>query len=231
MVNKKNPDLLSVGSDRSPTRAREDYVKAIYQLGRGEPVKAAALARYLNVSRVSVSKAKRVLEKDGLLERESAPSSPLHLSRRGCALAVAMVRRHRVLETFLHRSLRVPLERVHAEAERIEHVISDDLALRIAKLIGKPAFDPHGHAIPYGDHVPATQPLRCLTDLAVGARARVVSLDDRDDAGVAALAAAGILPGCALRIENAQRHKLVVRKGKQTIPLPRRYAALVRIAT
>lgn len=229
MVNKKH-DLLTVGSDRSPARAREDYVKAIYQLGRGEPVKAAALARYLNLSRVAVSKAKRLLEKDGLLERESAPSSPLHLTPRGCTLAVAMVRRHRVLETFLHRSLGVPLERVHAEAERIEHVISDDLALRIAKLLGRPTSDPHGHPIPYGAHVPPAKPLRCLTDIAVGARARVVSLDDRDDAGVAALAAAGVLPGCALQVENAQRDRVVVRKGKRRISLQRRYAALVRIA-
>jgi DtxR family Mn-dependent transcriptional regulator len=230
MVNKRQRALLSVGSDRSPARAREDYVKAIYQLGRGEPVKAAALARYLKVSRVSVSKAKRALEKDGLLERGAAPSSPLHLTRRGCALAIAMVRRHRVLETFLHRSLGLPLERLHAEAERIEHVISDDVALRIAKLLGKPAFDPHGHPIPYGEQAPAAKPLRCLTDLAVGTRGRVVSLDDRDDAGVAALAAAGVLPGCALRIEDVQRDRLLVRKGNRTIPLPRRYAALVRIA-
>ena len=62
-----------------------------------------------------------------------------------------MVRRHRLLETFLHRSLRMPLERLHAEAERIEHVISDDVALRIAKMLGHPKADPHGHPIPYGD--------------------------------------------------------------------------------
>ncbi len=92
----KPAELLSVGSDRSPARAREDYVKAIYQLGGGEPVRAAALARYLNVSRVSVSKAKRLLEAEGLLETKRTPSQPLHLSARGERLAVAMVRRHRV---------------------------------------------------------------------------------------------------------------------------------------
>ena len=80
MANVTDRGLLSVGSDRSPARAREDYVKAIYQLGAEGPVRAAALARYLKVSRVSVSKAKRALEAEGLLEREKASSQPLRLS-------------------------------------------------------------------------------------------------------------------------------------------------------
>ncbi|MBV8067520.1 MAG: MarR family transcriptional regulator, partial [Candidatus Eremiobacteraeota bacterium] len=83
-------ELLAVGSDRSPARAREDYVKAIYQLGTEGPVRAAALARYLNVSRVSVSKAKRQLEAEGLLEAQRDPMQPLRLSRRGEKLAIAM---------------------------------------------------------------------------------------------------------------------------------------------
>jgi DtxR family Mn-dependent transcriptional regulator len=227
MANKRA--LLSVGTDRSPSRAREDYVKAIYQLGGGAPVRAAALARYLRVSRVSVSKAKRLLETQGLLEVQSKPSAPLALSRRGEKLAVAMVRRHRLLETFLHRSLGVPLERVHAEAERIEHVISDDVALRIAALLGRPRRDPHGHPIPYGDALPSA-PLPSLVTLAVGRRARVASLDDRDDDGVAALAAAGVLPGSLLRMERNEPHRVVVRRGRRLIALRRRYAALVRIA-
>ena len=75
MANKA--ELLAIGA-RLPTRAREDYVKAIYQMGSGEPVRAAAVARYLAVSRVSVSKAKRLLESDGLLEHGVA-AEPLAL--------------------------------------------------------------------------------------------------------------------------------------------------------
>jgi DtxR family transcriptional regulator, Mn-dependent transcriptional regulator len=231
MANKKPSDLLAVGSDRSPTRAREDYVKAIYQLGSDGPVRAAALARYLRVSRVSVSKAKRLLEAEGLLEAESAPSRPLRLSRRGQTLAVAMVRRHRLLETFLHRSLHVPLERVHAEAERIEHVISDDVALRIAELLHRPERDPHGHPIPYGDAAPRRKPLPTLASLTAGSSARVVSLDDRDEEAVASLAAAGVLPGATLRVESWERGRVLVRCGKRTLALRRRYAERVRIAT
>ncbi|HET6276824.1 MAG TPA: metal-dependent transcriptional regulator [Candidatus Cybelea sp.] len=225
----KPVELLSVGSDRSPARAREDYVKAIYQLGRGEPVRAAALARYLNVSRVSVSKAKRLLEAEGLLESTRSPSQPLHLSARGERLAVAMVRRHRVLETFLHRTLHVPLERIHAEAERIEHVISDDVALRIASLLGHPRWDPHGHPIPYGDTIARREPQPSLETLAAGSKARVLSLDDRDDTAVAAIAAAGLLPGSALRVERVERDRIFVRLGRRLVAVRRAHAAMVRV--
>jgi DtxR family Mn-dependent transcriptional regulator len=229
--NKNTPGLLTVGSDRSPSRAREDYVKAIYQLGGGAPVRAAAVARYLNVSRVSVSKAKRLLEAAGLLEAQATPAQPLQLSRKGRALAVAMVRRHRLLETFLHRSLSVPLERVHSEAERIEHVISDDLALRIATFLDQPRSDPHGHPIPYDDAPAAIGPLHTLAGVGVGARARVVSLDDRDDEAVGALAAAGVLPGTTVRVERSDRARLRVRCGKRVVSVSRRHAEMVRIAT
>lgn len=230
MANRRSIELLSVGSDRSPARAREDYVKAIFQLGADGPVRAAALARYLKVSRVSVSKAKRLLEAERLLEPEATPSQPLRLTRRGQSLAVAMVRRHRLLETFLHRSLRVPLERVHAEAERIEHVISDDVALRIAALLKHPESDPHGHPIPYGDTL-SRHRLPTLASLAAGSRARVVSLDDRDDEAVAALAAAGVLPGTRWRVEGSDRSRVLVRSGKRALALRRRYAERVRIGT
>jgi DtxR family transcriptional regulator, Mn-dependent transcriptional regulator len=232
MANKSSSDLLAVGSDRSPSRAREDYVKAIYQLSAQGPVRAAALARYLCVSRVSVSKAKRLLEAQGLLEREAVGSQPLRLTARGCELAIAMVRRHRLLETFLHRSLGVPLERVHAEAERIEHVISDDLALRIAALLHYPRSDPHGHVIPYdGQGEASRKALPTLATLPAGSRTRVISLDDRDDDGVAALAAAGLLPGTSLRVERHERDKILVRCGKRVVALRRAYAAMVRVGT
>ena len=231
MANKDSRELLCVGSDRSPARAREDYVKAIYQLGAGGPVRAAALARYLNVSRVSVSKAKRLLESDGLLEHRKQPSQPLCLSNRGNKLAVAMVRRHRLLETFLHRALGMPLDRIHAEAERIEHVISDDIALRIAALLRHPRSDPHGHPIPYGDGVVPRKPLPTLASLAAGSKARVVSLDDRDDEAVAALAAAGVLPGSTLRVERNDRGRVFVRRGNRVVALRRYHAEMVRIGT
>ena len=231
MANNRQTELLAVGSDRSPLRAREDYVKAIYQLGGGEPVRAAAVARYLDVSRVSVSKAKRLLQADGLLEDSRAPSEPLRLTRRGRTLAVAMVRRHRLLETFFYRSLRMPLERLHAEAERIEHVISDDVALRIAEMLGHPKTDPHGHAIPYDDAAPNDRDLTTLAAIAPGVLTRVVSLDDRDDKAVGVLAQLGILPGASVCVVSSAAGRMRVRCGKRSVDLRRQHAEMVRVAT
>jgi DtxR family Mn-dependent transcriptional regulator len=136
-----------------------------------------------------------------------------------------------VLETFLHRALGISLERVHPEAERIEHVISDDLAMRIAALLGRPECDPHGHPIPYGDGDARRKPLPTLATLPIGGSARVVSLDDRDENAVATLAAAGVLPGSRLRVERCERARIFVRRGNRVVGLLRSHAAMVRIAT
>lgn len=224
-------DMLEVGSDRSSTRAREDYVKAIYQLGYAEPVKAADVARYLGVSPVSVSKAKRILERDGLLEKSDRPTDRLVLTRAGRELAIGIIRRHRLLETFLYRSLEVPLELLHAEAERIEHVISDEIAERFAKHLGFPTSDPHGHVIPYGDDDAHDHRLPSLTEIAAPRAIRVVSLDDRDAAAVRALADAGILPGVEATLSVVERDAVVIDCDGRSVRLPAARAALVRVAT
>src|SRR5580700_6697540 len=99
--------------DRSRERAREDYVKAIYHLTGDAPVRAASLARHLRVSRATVSKSRRVLEAAGLVQASRGRTDTVRLTTKGLRLAVRMVRRHRLIETFLHRTLAVPLERVH----------------------------------------------------------------------------------------------------------------------
>ncbi|MGP6157591.1 MAG: metal-dependent transcriptional regulator [Vulcanimicrobiaceae bacterium] len=221
--------VLEVGSDRSATRAREDYVKAVYQLGDDGPVKAADVARHLGVSPVSVSKAKRSLQRDGLLDADEASTNVLRLTRAGRELAVAMVRRHRLLETFMHRLLGIPLERVHAEAERIEHAISEDIAQRLAELMGNPACDPHGHAIPYslGEARRSHDPR--LTSVSVGTHVLVSSLDDRDAAAVRALSEAGVLPGLRAAVLAGDDQRVVLRCGKREVALSAQHAARVRV--
>src|SRR6202011_1657265 len=142
--------MVNTGADRSPERARQDYVKVIYQLGLDTPVRAAELARHLGVTRASVSKFKRMLEREKLLHAARRPTDAVRLTKKGQELAVRMVRRHRLVETFLHATLRVPLDRIHSEAERIEHAISDDVSKRLARFLDHPAVDPHGHRIPTG---------------------------------------------------------------------------------
>ncbi|MGB8204932.1 MAG: metal-dependent transcriptional regulator [Candidatus Baltobacteraceae bacterium] len=221
--------MLEAGSDRSATRAREDYVKAVFQLGDDGPVKAADVARHLGVSPVAVSKAKRALQRDGLLEPDAAASSVLRLTRAGRELAVAMVRRHRLLETFMHRLLGVPLERVHAEAERIEHAISEDVAQRLARLMGNPARDPHGHAIPYTSAAARQAGDQRLSAVPAGTRVLISSLDDRDARALRALAGAGILPGVRAAVLAGDGQQVRLRCGKREIVLPAQQAALVRV--
>jgi DtxR family Mn-dependent transcriptional regulator len=225
----KRDPVLEAGSDRSATRAREDYVKAVYQLGDDGPVKAADVARHLGVSPVAVSKAKRSLQRDGLLEADEAATSVLRLTRSGRELAVAMVRRHRLLETFMHRLLGVPLERVHAEAERIEHAISEDIAQRLAELMGNPARDPHGHAIPYSLGEARRSGGPRLTSVSPGTRVEISSLDDRDAHAVRALADAGVLPGLRAAVLAGDGQRVRLRCGKREIVLPAHQAAMVRV--
>ena len=209
-------------SDRSPERAREDYVKAIYHLSGHAPVRAADLARYLRVSRASVSKSRRVLEAAGFVRasrgvRAGGHVDALRLTPKGLELAVNMVRRHRLVETFLHRELKVPLERVHADAEKIEHTISDDIARRLAAFLGNPVTDPHGHPIP-----PAHSSVVAARDLSLaearrGDRVVITALDDRDDASVKYLSSRGILPGVRVTVVNVGASGVRVRSGRKNL--------------
>ena len=113
--------MVNASQDRSRERARQDYCKAILQEGDGRAVKPADVARRLGVSRASVSKLAHELARGGYIR--DLGGGQLQLTAKGHKLAVDMVRRHRIVETFLHQALGVPLERLHAEAERIEHSI------------------------------------------------------------------------------------------------------------
>src|ERR1700730_13502054 len=173
--------MVNKGGDRWPDRARQDYLKAIFLAGGGEAAKAADVARRLSVSRASVSKLVRVLERDGLVARK-AGGQALHLTAKGRRVALGVVRRHRIVESFLHRELAVPLDRLHAEAERIEHAVSDDVAQRLEPFMHFPELDPHGDAIP-----DARGRVRRVVDAPLlnahkGETLRVSRIDDRDPA-------------------------------------------------
>jgi DtxR family Mn-dependent transcriptional regulator len=229
MGNLAEERMLEVGSDRSAGRAREDYVKAIYQLGEEGIVRAADVARHLGVTPVAVSKARRILERELLVEKGGAGPDGLHLTKQGRDLALAMVRRHRLLETFLYTALNIPLHRIHAEAERIEHVFSDDLAERLAKLMGRPEFDPHGHPVPYGSQPRPARPAR-LTRFGPGTAIRVVSLDDRDEEAVKALAAAGVLPGLRAVVHATGAASVHLKWKDKIARLSRVHAEMVRVS-
>lgn len=131
------------------SQTAEEYLRALYYLQeKNGTAKASQLADYLGISKAGVSEMLRVLGKKGLLR--ARPYSPARLTSQGLCLAKKMTFRHRVLEFFLSRKLGMPPGRVHEEASRMEHAISDDATRRLYLMLGRPKQDPHGSPIiPY----------------------------------------------------------------------------------
>jgi len=180
----------------------EDYLKTIYALvSRGEPVTTSGLAHELGVSPPSVSAMAKRLQTEQLLQR---PGGGWVLTERGEQAALRVIRRHRLVETFLARTLGMGWDEVHAEAEVLEHVLSDRLEERIDAALGHPTHDPHGDPIPprHGQHTEAVgQPLDAAP---AGCRFRVERVSDRDSAALRYLSALGIAPGVVLDVEEPE---------------------------
>ncbi|MBM4118826.1 metal-dependent transcriptional regulator [bacterium] len=127
--------------------AREDYLTALLRLGEcGGAVSTTALAARLGVAPASATGMLKTLAREGLVAHEryrGAQLSPLGRER-----ALAVVRRHRLVETFLVGTLGLPADRVHAEAHRLEHALSDEVVERLDHWLGRPERDPHGSPIP-----------------------------------------------------------------------------------
>lgn len=173
----------------------QDYLKVIWSATEwgGPPMTTKTLARRFQTTQANVSETVRRLAGQGLLHYQ--PYRPVSLTAAGSAYAVAMVRRHRLLETFLVETLHYGWNEVHDEAERMEHAVSEGLVQRIAALLGEPEADPHGDPIPRADgtipHVPGACPLHG----AEPGRYTVVRVSDSDPATLVRLDALGVRPG------------------------------------
>jgi DtxR family Mn-dependent transcriptional regulator len=211
-------------------RAREDYAKAIHQLGGGEPVAAVDLARYLGVSRAAVTKFRRVLESCGLVRTATTRTEPIRLTARGQALAIGMIRRHRLVETFLHRTLDVPLDKLHAQAEAIEHVISDEVADRLERFLGNPDVDPHGHPIGEGPRARPHALRTVLSQAPAGSRIRIEVIPDRDPSIVRRLVSQHVLPGLTARVIDRDSTSVTLRSARRTHVVSRAAAAGILVS-
>jgi DtxR family Mn-dependent transcriptional regulator len=220
--------MVNKSADRSPERAREDYLKVIYSLGERGPAKAAQVARALGVTRASVSKFKRQLEREKLIEPSFGHTGALRLTKKGARLALRMVRRHRLLETFLHATLDVPIDRVHSEAERIEHAISEDVCGRLERFLHYPSTDPHGHRIPSPQALRADAHEIALSSARPGERVLVKSLDDRDAPVVRRLLSLGILPGVRAQVLSNDSEGVRLQIARRQVLVPGAAAADVR---
>jgi DtxR family Mn-dependent transcriptional regulator len=177
----------------------EDYLKAIYDLGRvGQSASTNDIAVRLAISPASVSGMVRRLADQGLITHE--PYRGVRLTDSGRRAALRTLRRHRILECYLTEVLGFPWDRVHDEAEQLEHAASEELIERMAAALGDPLHDPHGAPIPSRDGRVEEASLRTLAEAVTGERVRVRRVQDEDAERLRYLAELGIRPGAIVRI-------------------------------
>jgi DtxR family Mn-dependent transcriptional regulator len=179
----------------------EDYLKTIYHLSEGgESATTSGIAERLAHSPAAVTGMVKRLAESGHLRHE--PYRGVRLTAAGRRAALAVVRRHRVIETFLITELGYDWASVHAEAERLEHAVSDDLIQRMASALGEPRYDPHGSPIPTVDGEIEELGGSTLDALDAGRRARIVRVDGADPERLRYLDALGMVPGAEVMITS-----------------------------
>jgi DtxR family Mn-dependent transcriptional regulator len=181
------------------TSAVQDYLKAIYQLGggRGE-VPTSALADRLGVKAPSVSGMLRRLDELGYVSHR--PYRGVRLTKRGTREAVEMIRHHRLLELYLAEVVGMSWDKVHAEADALEHHISEELESRLDELLGYPTEDPHGHPIPTAGLELDEDVYPTLARVEPGERFVIRRVSDREPDLLRHLAELGLRPGAAVRV-------------------------------
>lgn len=184
------------------TDASADYLKAIWQLSRRAPASTSAVAERLGVSAASVS---------GMLVRLSEAGWVRHVPYRGATLtetgrreAMRLLRRHRLVETFMIQRLGYGWDEVHDEAEALEHAVSDRFAESLADLLGHPTHDPHGDPIPTREGTLPDTPDVPLDTLPDGATLVVARLLSQNGDVLAYLAEGGVQPGAHVRIDGRE---------------------------
>jgi DtxR family transcriptional regulator, Mn-dependent transcriptional regulator len=185
------------------TSAIEDYAKGIYALEqRGGSVSTNSLAERLGVTPASASGMVKRLCEMGLVEHR--PYHGVSLTDGGRRVALEVIRHHRLLELYLVESLGVPWDRVHEEAEVLEHVLSEQLEELIAAKLGNPTRDPHGDPIPTRDLTIEEGPTRSLQTLGPGDRGTFARVSDSDPDMLRFLAERGIAPGDEFEVTDKQ---------------------------
>jgi DtxR family Mn-dependent transcriptional regulator len=175
-----------------------DYLKAVWSISGEDPASTNAIAEALGVSPASVSSMLAKVSEMGLVDYERYRGADL--TPRGRREALRLLRRHRLLETFMIERLNYAWDEVHEEAEAIEHAISDRFAERLGELLGHPTHDPHGDPIPSADGTLPDTPNTPLAQLEIGETLVVARLMTQSSDVLAYLAKLGIGPGCRLTV-------------------------------
>lgn len=215
------------------TQAVEDYLKTIWRLSRrdGERVPVGDIAADLAVSAPSVTGMVQKLQAMGLVHY--ARYDGVRLSPKGRKIALEIVRHHRLWELYLHTRLGVPLDRVDSEAERLEHVLSDDMEDLLSHALGDPTHDPHGDPIPTKQGVLGSVRGEPLPRVEPGTPAVVTHVSDRDAPMLRYLVSLGIVPGArVVVVERAPfGGPLTIRIGRRRVALDPALAERVRVET
>jgi DtxR family transcriptional regulator, Mn-dependent transcriptional regulator len=201
------------------SRSVEDYLKAIYALSElGDAASTSSIAQALDVQPASVTGMIKRLAESGYLTH--VPYRGVRLTEAGTREALRILRRHRIIETYLTERLGYAWEEVHPEAERLEHAASDQLIERMASALEHPSHDPHGAPIPTSTgEIEPTDPLT-LSELAPGQEAQVRAVRDDDMEGLLAVEAAGLIPGARVRVVGRTRIPSAVKVKVQGLPGP-----------
>lgn len=218
-------------SDLSPVA--QDYLKIIWSATEweGDPITVKLLAERMGVRAATVSDGIRRLADQGLLVHE--PYGGIELTEVGRRGAVAMVRRHRLIETFLVEELGYGWDEVHDEAEVLEHAVSDELVDRIDRRLGYPARDPHGDPIPTADGTPRRPDAEPLLTAPTGVALTVVRISDADPAILRYLGERGIGLDSEVTVDEHREFAgdVTVRIGGQPVVLGAMAAGAVWVAS
>src|SRR3712207_183541 len=185
-----------------PSSSVGDYLKAILELSREGAASTKDVADRLSVSAASVSNMFVRLQEMGLADYERYRGASL--TQAGRVEALRLLRRHRLIETFLLRSLGYSWEDVHAEAERLEHSVSDGFTERLAEFLAHPTHDPHGDPIPAADGSLEPDDSFPLSAAAAGQLVRIYRVGDEEAAKLAYLEEHGLMPGRLLKVKDVR---------------------------
>ncbi|MDQ3925461.1 MAG: metal-dependent transcriptional regulator [Actinomycetota bacterium] len=193
---------MSGSATAQPSSSVGDYLKAIWETSGSGAASTKEVAARLSISSASVTNMFGRMQEMGLVEYERYRGASL--TRRGCIEALTLVRRHRLIETFLMEHLGYSWQDVHEEAERLEHAVSDEFTERLAELLGHPNRDPHGDLIPSVDGTLAPESSVPLSEAEAGQRVCIVKVGDESVEVLNHLGKRGLVPGRTLRLKEAR---------------------------
>ncbi len=208
----------------------ENYLKVIYEiLEKSDRATTSSIAERMGIASPSVTSMIKKLAEMKLVTHE--PYQGVRLTAVGEKTALEVVRHHRLLELYLAEALGVPWDQVHDEAEKLEHVISEDLEDRIAAALGHPTVDPHGSPIPARDGSFQRVDVTPLVDIAPGVRVIVVEVEDRDPELLRYLGELQLFPGTTVEVTRVEPYDgpIVLRAGGREIIIGRAAAAEIQV--